>query len=359
MTPKAGDEAAGPKITRTLLERLPKAELHCHLDGSLRPSTMLELAADQKISMPRDDEESLGDYMLVRDASSLEEYLERFHTTLSVLQTAEALERSAYELAEDCAREGVRYLEVRFCPMLNTRAGLTLDQALMAPLRGLKRAGGEYGIEARVIVCALRTLAPSASLELARLAVKHKDAGVVAFDLAGGEAGNPAALHASAFLFAREHGLACTCHAGEGDGADSVRQAVIDCCVHRIGHGTRMIEDPGITQFVNDRRIAVEICLTSNVQTRAVSDYESHPLRRYYDAGVNVTLSTDNRLMSGVTLVHEYEVAARTFSFGYDDLARIALNGFESSFLPEGERRALTEKVRLEMDALRKEGASG
>lgn len=342
-----------PPITRTLLEQLPKAELHCHLDGSLRPSTMLDLAREYKVAMPRDDAEALGDFMLVRDAANLEDYLTRFDTTLSVMQTADSLDRVAYELAEDAAREGVRYLEVRYSPILNIRGGLTLGEAVEAPLRGLARAERDHGIVARVLVCSLRHLPPDTSMELARLAVAYKSHGVVGFDLAGGEAGHPASAHADAFYYAHAHDLACTCHAGEGDGADSVRQAVHGCCAQRIGHATRLIEDESLTNYVNDQRIALEICLTSNVQTRAALSYEAHPLRQYFDRGLNVVLNTDNRLMSGVNLVDEYLHAARELDFTFDELARMAINGFESAFIPLAERQLLIDSAHRDIEVLR------
>ena len=342
-----------PRLTRSLLERLPKAELHCHLDGSVRPSTLLELGREYGVAMPRDDAESLREYMIVRDAHNLEEYLARFQTTLSVMQTAESLERIAYELASDAAREGVWYLEVRFAPNLNTRSGLSSAQAIEAALRGLTSAEREYGIVSRVLVCALRTLPPSSSMEMARLAVDFHGRGVVGFDLAGAEYGNPASAHAQAFGYARAHDLPCTCHAGEGAGAGSVRDAVHACCASRIGHGTRLIEDAELTDFVNDRRIAVEVCLTSNVQTRATASLETHPLPEYLRRGLNVVLNTDNRLMSGTTLTDEYHVASQNLGLGFDDLARMALNGFESAFLPWNERLALLARAREAIDALR------
>jgi len=340
-------------VTRSVLERLPKAELHCHLDGSVRPATLLELGREYRVPMPRDDAESLREYMIVRDHSSLEEYLTRFQTTLSVMQTGESLERIAWELASDAAREGVWYLEVRFAPNLCTRDGLSSAQAVESAIRGLARAEREHGIVSRVLVCALRTLPPSSSLEMARVAVDYHGSGVVGFDLAGAESANPASAHAEAFGFARAHGVACTCHAGEGDGAGSVRDAIHSCCVSRIGHGTRLIEDAGLTDYVNDRRIAVEVCLTSNVQTRAAASLEEHPLPEYLRRGLNVVLNTDNRLMSGTTLTDEYEVASQKLGLGFDDLARMALNGFESAFLPWNERRALLARARSAMDALR------
>jgi adenosine deaminase len=341
-----------PTIHSELLRKLPKAELHCHLDGSVRPETLIELGRDYGKAMPCDDPDALRAHMLVSDARNLEEYLSRFSITLSVMQTAESLERIAYELGVDCAADGVRYVEVRFAPILNVQEGLSLVEAVDAPLAGLARAERDTGIVGRVIVCGLRTMNPEVSLELAKLAVSFRHAGVVAFDLAGAERGNPAALHAEAFAYARQHDLACTCHAGEGDDAASVRQAVHVCGANRIGHATRLIEDESLTQYVNDRRIALEICLTSNLQTRATPSYAAHPLREYFDRGLNVVLNTDNRLMSDVTLTDEYLHAARELDFTFDELSQIALNGFDSAFLPLKERERLMADARRDIALL-------
>jgi adenosine deaminase len=344
-------------IYSELLRRLPKAELHCHLDGSVRPETLLELGREYTVAMPRDDVDALREYMRVDDAKSLEDYLARFDVTLSVMQTSEALERISYELSLDAASDGVRYIEVRYAPVLNVRRGLSLGAAVEAPLRGLERAERDGGAKARVIICGLRHMSPDVSMELARLAVAYKRRGVVAFDLAGGELGNPASVHAAAFAYARENDLACTCHAGEGADASSVREAVHICGANRIGHATRLYQDESLAQYVNDRRIALEICLTSNVQTKAVETFEQHPLRRYFDAGMNVVLNTDNRLMSGTTLTDEYLLAARHFGFTFDDLSVIALNSFESAFLPWGERETLLTEAQMQIDALRSAAA--
>jgi len=351
MGPTTRNGRAAP-IERELLRRLPKAELHCHLDGSVRPSTLLDLAGEYGVALPRADAAALRRYMRVADASTLEEYLERFDVTLAVMQTADALERIAYELAEDAAADGVRYIEVRFAPILNVRGNLDLGEAVEAPLRGLERAEREQGIIARIIICALRTMQPDVSHELASLAVAYRTRGVVGFDLAGGERGHPAALHADAFRYAREHDLACTCHAGEGDGAPSVRQAVHVCCANRIGHATRLAEDESLMQYVNDRRIPLEICLTSNVQTRATDHFETHPLRDYYDRGLHVVLNTDNRLMSDTTLTDEYKAAAMHLGFTFAELCDVARNGFAAAFLPWEERRALVADVDREIAAL-------
>jgi adenosine deaminase len=341
-----------PLIHSELLRRLPKAELHCHLDGSVRPSTLLELGREYRKPMPRDDADALAEYMRVDDARSLEDYLARFDVTLAVMQHADALERIAYELAMDAAQDGVSYIEVRYAPVLNVREGLSLEEAVESPLRGLERAERDGGAISRVIVTGLRHMTPDVSLRLAKLAVSYKQRGVVGFDLAGGELGNPATLHAAAFAYAREHDLACTCHAGEGADASSVREAVHVCGANRIGHATHLIEDESLTQYVNDRRIALEICLTSNVQTHAVDSYEEHPLRRYFDRGMNVVLNTDNRLMSGTTLTDEYMHAATTLGFTFTELCEIALNGFESAFIPWEERERLIARARAEIARL-------
>src|SRR3954468_1002744 len=339
-------------IFSSKLRQLPKAELHCHLDGSLRPSTLVELAREHRVTLPRQTVEELAEFMRVDDAQSLEDYLRRFDVTISVMQTAEALERIAYELAEDAADDGVRYIEVRNAPILNVVQGLSLVQAVEAPLRGLRRAENDFGIIGRFTICSLRQYPAATSLEMARLAVEFKNDGVVAFDLAGGDKGNPASVHAAAFRYAREHNLAVTVHAGEGDGPESIRQAVHICGANRIGHGTRLVEDPDLTQYVNDRRIALEVCLTSNVQTKVADSYATHPLREYFDRGLNVTLNTDNRLMSATTLTNEYVYAAEHLGFTVEELAGIALNGFESAFLPWEERLMLIEEVSEQIDEL-------
>jgi adenosine deaminase len=339
-------------IFSSKLRELPKAELHCHLDGSVRPQTLLELAREHRLELPRNTVEDLTEFMRVDDAQNLEDYLRRFDITVSVMQTEEALERIAFELAEDAAEDGVRYIEVRNAPLLNVVQGLSLVQAVEAPLRGLRRAEEEFGIVGRFIVCSLRQYPPDTSLEMAKLAVEFRNEGVVAFDLAGGEKGFPASNHAAAFRYAREHNLAVTVHAGEGDGPKSIAEAVHDCGANRIGHGTRLIEDPELTQYVNDRRIALEVCLTSNVQTRVAESYATHPLREYFDRGLNVTLNTDNRLMSATTLTDEYVHAAEELGFTLEELAAIALNGFESAFIPWEERLMLIEEVSEQIEDL-------
>ncbi len=340
-----------PRLSKEALRRWPKAELHVHLDGSLRPSTMLELARAQGIRLPADTPRGLAQALSVKHAKSLEEYLTKYEITLSVMQTAPALERVAYEFVLDAAADGVRYVEVRYSPLLH-RPALTLAQALEAPLAGLRRGTVETGTKVGLIVCGIRTRAAAESLELARAAADYRAAGVVAFDLAGPERGFPAGDHASAFAYAAQHGMACTCHAGEGDGPQSIHQALHACGAQRIGHGTRLGEDPALLAYVIERKIPLEMCLTSNLHTRTVPSVAAHPFRRYLDQGVVVTLNTDGRLMDGISLTDEYFLAHSVLGLTQADLARVVLNACESAFLPEFEKVALVSRVQSELEAL-------
>ena len=337
---------------RARIHELPKAELHLHLDGSLRPSTILDLADDAGVALPYGDATSLYDYLYVQDGQNLVDYLKRFDLTLSVMQTAESMERTARELCEDAAAENVRYLEIRYSPILHQQGDLTLEEAVEAPLRGARQAEADLGVKANLIICGIRNLPPETSVRLARLAVGFKERGVVAFDLAGGEAGNPATEHAEAFRIAREANLNVTIHAGEAAGAVSIAQALHGCGAHRIGHGTHLYEDPGLQAYVNDHQIPVEVCLTSNVQTHAVESFETHPVRAYFDDGLNVSLHTDNRLMSGTTMTEEYARAVEHLGFSDDDLVELILNGFRSAFLPWAEKQGLLAEVEAEVRAL-------
>lgn len=337
---------------RQVLRAMPKAELHVHLDGSLRPATILELADQNGVELPTTNPEALADYLQVKDARNLEDYLARFEVTLSVMQHADALERIAYELCEDAAAEAVRYIEIRYSPILLTRTGLPLPETVEAPLRGLAKAREEFGIRAALIICGIRNMSPEVSRDLADLTVAYKDKGVVAFDLAGAEYNYPAKKHKDAFYRVLNANIPCTIHAGEAYGPESIHQAIHYCGAHRIGHGTRLIEDPDLMAYVNDHRIPLEICLTSNVQTRAVPDFASHPVRRYFDEGLVVSLHTDNRLMSGTTLTEEYARACEHLGFTLEEASEMILNGFRSAFLHFRERQALIAEVEPEIRSL-------
>jgi adenosine deaminase len=339
-------------VTRELLHSLPKAELHVHLDGSLRTETMLELADEYGKWMPADDPEQLRDYMHVQDARNLVEYLQRFEITLSVMQTADSLERIAYELAADLAEENVRYAEIRYSPILNTREGLPLTEAVEAPLRGLHQAEREFGIHTGLIICGIRNMEPETSRDLADLTVAYKGRGVVAFDLAGAEYNYPAKKHKDAFFTVINKNMAATIHAGEAYGPESIHQALHYCKAHRIGHGTRLYEDPDLMQYVKDFRIPIEICLTSNIQTKAAPAFEEHPLRRYYDEDLVLSLNTDNRLMSATTVTEEFWRAHEYQGFTWNELVDLSLMAFEAGFLPWQQKQEMLARVRQEIDEL-------
>lgn len=326
---------------REALRRRPKAELHVHLDGSLRPATMLELAAAAGITLPAGEPEALRRWMLVDDARSLVDYLERFEQTIGLLQQPDAIERVAYEMVLDGHADGLLYLEVRYCPVLSTRRGLTLDEVIAAEWRGLQRGMAETGVVARIINCSLRHHEPERSVAIAEHSVRMRNHGVVGFDLAGGEAGHPPELHREAFDVAARGGLGITVHAGEAAGWESIFEAIHSCRASRIGHGTRLHENPELLAYVRDRRILIEANITSNVQTHAVSDAASHPVRGYVEAGLAVTLCTDSWLMSGVSLTDEYLLAERALGFGRADLDRMMLAAFRHSFLAWPERQEL------------------
>jgi adenosine deaminase len=340
-------------LTRELIGRLPKAELHVHLDGSLRPETMIALARSARVSLPANDPGMLRQFMRVDDAKDLEDYLRRYDITIALLQAPEAVERVAYEMAEDAARDRVRYLEVRYCPHLSCAGGMTLDEVITAELRGFARGERDFGVVARVINCSLRHYDATRSVEIAERSVAFRDRGVVAFDLAGGEAGRPPGIHREAFDLAARGFLGITVHAGEAAGAESVAEAVHVCHANRIGHGTRLGENTALLNYVRDRQILVEANITSNVQTRAVPRASEHPVRAYFDAGVNVTLCTDAWLMAGVSLSDEYWLAHTELGFTRDEIDQLILNGFAGAFLPLPQRRALLQDVEDELQALR------
>ncbi len=340
------------KITKELIQKLPKAELHCHLDGSLRVSTIIDLASRQKVELPAKNQEDLHNILAIKEKmKNLEEYLEIFDITLSVLQTPESLMRVAFELAEDCWNDGVRYVEVRYSPILHTQEGMTSSESIDAVKKGLDQAESEFGIKTGIIICGIRNISPEVSLKLADLAVQYKNKGVVGFDLAGAEENFPAKHHQEAFELILKKNINATLHAGEAFGPESIHQAIHACGAHRIGHGTRLMENKDLMAFVNDHRISLEICLKSNIQTRSIPSLEVHPFKYYLDQHLRVTLNTDNRLISDTTLTDEYLLAVNTFNLTLQDIRTIIINGFKSAFLPHNERRELIRKVVDELEA--------
>lgn len=336
-------------MIRDTVASWPKAELHSHLDGAMRLETMLELAQKQgKMSLlPSDSVDGLTEVLMNVDTSeSLVEYLSWFKYTLGLMQNEASLRRVSFEMAEDFARENVRYLEVRFGPILHTEEGLSLEQVMDAVIAGLTDAEEAYGIQFGVIVCALRDRYVDASVRQAQVAVSRRRQGVVAFDLAGGEAGNPAKQHLAAFYHARNHLLGLTVHAGESWGPDSIRQALFYCGAHRIGHGITLLDDPDLLEYVTAHRIPLEICPTSNVQTHVVGSYETHPLAALVRAGVPVSINTDSRLFSHTTTTDELWLAHTRCGLTEQELRRVAVGAFEQAFLPWDRKQDLVSMAK-------------
>jgi adenosine deaminase len=350
-------------MTPTLAEirRVPKVLLHDHLDGGLRPATIVELAAETGYrGLPTSDAGELAAWMgQVAHRGSLELYLEAFQHTVGVMQTREALLRVAAECARDLAADGVVYAEVRFAPELHLSRGLSLDQVVEAVLEGFRRgSAGQPGAGPPITVYALLTAMRTAarSLEIAELAVRHRDAGVVGFDIAGAEAGSPPSRHLDAFQYVARENFHITIHAGEGFGLPSIWEALQWCGADRLGHGVRIIDDISVPRdgnamlgrlasYVRDRRIPLEMCPTSNVQTGAVASIKEHPIGLLRELLFRVTVNTDNRLMSGVTLSSEFHALAEAFGYGWGDIEWLTLNAMKSAFAPFDERLRLINTV--------------
>jgi adenosine deaminase len=330
-------------VDPALLRELPKTDLHVHLDGSLRPGTIWDLAEEQEVGLPADSEDGIQRWFTQElPERDLVAYLSRFDVTTSVMQTEEALERIAFELVEDAAGENVWYMEVRYAPILSTKRGLSPRQVVDAVERGLRRGQEVHPrTQAHQIICGLRHFEPERAVRMAALAVEYKGRGVLAFDLAGAEVDNPAKRFREAFYLVRHANLNVTVHAGEAYGPESIHQALHWAGAHRIGHGVRLREDPDLLEYVRDHRIPLEMCPTSNVQTGAVDSIEEHPIREYFDRGVRVTVNTDNRLMSDTTMTGEIELLVERLGFDLEEVKKLLLNGFKSAFLRYPERKAL------------------
>jgi len=330
---------------------LPKVELHEHLDGSLRPQTILELAHEDGVRLPTTDLQELV-RILSPGPSSLEVYLRAFDVTTSVMQTAASLRRVAYEMVEDWHRDGVVYGETRFAPEQHTRAGLSMDEVVEAALRGLEEGRRDFGVETGLILCTMRHNPPT--LATAQLVHQYRHDGVVAFDIAGAEAPFPPLVHRAAFDYCAEHYLAVTCHAGEVTDPSYIHDALVACRSLRIGHGVQLIQEwgpdrrlpgPGsLTRWILERRVPLEVCLSSNLQTKAAADLGSHPFGEFLKAGLAVTLNTDNRLVSSTTLSQELVLAQSAWSLTDDELLELQRTSIRAAFCdPDTKKRILAK----------------
>ncbi|WP_067454258.1 adenosine deaminase [Actinomadura macra] len=337
------------------IRRAPKVLLHDHLDGGVRPATIVDLAREcGYVDLPTMDADNLRTWFEeAANSGSLERYLETFSHTVGVMQSAEALTRVAYECAEDLANDGIVYAEVRYAPEQHVSTGLTLEQVVEAVLDGFAQGRREYGIRVGTLVTAMRHQARSK--EIAELAVRYRDSGVVGFDIAGAEAGYPPTRHLDAFEYLQRENAHFTIHAGEGFGLPSIWQAIQWCGADRLGHGVRIIDDIKVeggeprlgrlADYVRDKRIPLEMCPTSNIQTGAAKSIAEHPIGLLRRLSFRVTVNTDNRLMGGTTLSEEFAKLADAFGYGWDDLQWFTVNAMKSAFAPFTERLELINGV--------------
>src|SRR5690242_4348753 len=338
------------------IRTVPKVLLHDHLDGGLRPGTVLELARETGYNgLPADNEEELTQRLTEgANRGHLEIYLDAFRHTVGVMQTPEALRRVAAECAEDLAADGIVYAEVRFAPELHTERGLSLDEVVQAVLDGFRQGSEGRGITVYALLTAMRTAARS--LEIAELAVRYRDEGVVGFDIAGAEAGSPPTRHLDAFQYVARENFHITIHAGEGFGLPSIWEALQWCGADRLGHGVRIVDDIRIgadgtaslgrlASYVRDQRVPLEMCPSSNVQTGAAPSIEEHPIGLLRQLSFRVTVNTDNRLMSGVTLSSEFHRLADAFGYGWSDIEWLTINAMKSAFAHFDERLRIIDTV--------------
>ena len=344
-------------LSEEIIRKAPKVELHEHLDGSVRPETVIELAMMKGMNLPSYDPEELAKWFSKgSEEKSLSLYLQSFSITTALMQDKESLRRIAREEIEDLAKDGVVYAEIRFAPILHTKEGLSMDEVVTAVIEGMQEGRKKTGVEFGLILSAMRDQSPEISLRTAELAVAFSERGVVGFDLAGDESGNPAKKHIKAFEFIRAQNFNITIHAGEAFGLESIWQAIQICGAHRIGHGTRLTEDMTIkdgkimkmgslAHFVLDKRIPLEMCLTSNVGTGASKSYKEHPFPIFFRNHFRVFLSTDNRLMSGTSLSKEFMIASMEYGLDIRDMEKITLNAMKSAFIHHERRLKLIYDV--------------
>lgn len=336
--------------TEEIIKSAPKVMLHDHLDGGLRPGTIVDLAKDHKYKkLPTTDPGELADWFhRGANKGNLVEYLQGFEHTIALMQTKDSLKRIAFEMMEDMADDGVCYVETRFAPVFHNEKGLHFDDVIEAVLEGLELGKEKYGVGYGLILCGMRNM--KNTLEIAEIAVNFRNNGVVGFDLAGEEGGYPPKKHIDAFQFIKRANFFITIHAGEAFGKESIWQAIQFCGAHRIGHATRLSEDitfdkdgnivglGELAQYVLDTRLPLEICLLSNVHTGAVDKLENHPFIKLFRQKFRVFLNTDDRLMSDTTLTKEYLTAAELFNISLDEIEKLNINAMKSAFIPYSER---------------------
>lgn len=342
------------KDMKEILRKIPKIELHCHLDGGVRPQTMYELLLQdgEKLEM-KDIKEFEKLVMVKEECDSLKEYLEKFSYPLRVMQKQENIERITYELLEDLSKQNIKYVEIRFAPFLHMEGGLTFDEVVESVLKGMDRAKGDFNISSNAILICMRHESVENSLKVVEYGEKYLGNGVVAIDLAGNEHDFPPEMHKEAFQLAHAKGYNITIHGGETGIVENISKSIELLHAKRIGHGIAAIKDPKVMELLKEKNIFLEMCPTSNLQTKAVNSIEVYPIRKYLEKGIGVTINTDNITVSNTSLNKEYELLMDKMDFSIEEILKLIDNSVEAAFISRNEKEDLRKIIK---DELKKQG---
>lgn len=335
------------KVSLELIKKLPKVDLHRHLDGSLRVNTIIEIAKKQNYSLPTNDPKELEKYVQVsKDCRSLGEFLKAFETFYPILMHPDAMERISYEASEDAYLDNVKYCEFRFAPILQAKNNYSMEDILNGVLKGLAKAHKEFNIINPLILCCYRSESPQSSIDTVKLALKYRDQGIVAIDLAGDEEHYSAADHIQAFQLAYENQLPITVHAGEAGSVNNIREAVETLYSSRIGHGIHIVDDENLYDYFIKNQIPLEMCLTSNIQTSVIDHYMSHPFPSCFKNGLKVTINTDDPGISNISLSDELFLLIQYYNFTLSDFKKIISNGIDASFTTFKRKETLRKELK-------------
>ncbi|MCQ4924577.1 adenosine deaminase [Tissierella carlieri] len=338
---------------RGILRNIPKIELHCHLDGSVRPETMYELLLQQEEDLHVSDIKEFEELVSVKEeCNSLIEYLKKFSYPLKVMQRKENIERITYELLEDLSIQNVKYVEIRFAPFLHMNDGLNFNDVVESVLKGMERGREEFNILSNAILICMRHESLQNSLEVVEYGEKYLGKGVVAVDLAGNEQDFPPEIHKEAFELARKKGYKITIHGGETGAVENISKSIELLYAERIGHGIAAIKDPKVMELLREKNIYLEMCPISNLQTKAVDSIENYPIRKYMELGIGVTVNTDNTTVSNTSLEKEYKLLMEELNFSIEEILKLIDNSVEAAFISREEKETLRKKIQDELKEL-------
>jgi adenosine deaminase len=338
-----------------IIKNIPKTELHCHIDGSVRPETLFELAKSNSLLVPFSSIDTSIEYFQVKEnCNSLNEYLEKFNFPLRVMQSKENIYRIVMELIEDSKKDGIIYTELRFAPLQHENGNLTAEESIEATLQAMKDGKDKYGVVSKLILCSLRHNSVDDSIKVVNLAKKYISYGVVAVDLAGNESDFPPELHKKAFDLAYKSGINITIHAGETGIYQNILKSIDLLHASRIGHGIYAYMDSKTLEYLIENQVTLEMCPTSNLHTKAINNYIEHPIKTYLKQGINVTLNTDNRTVSNINLIDEYINLISKLNFSLDEVLKLIRNGITSSFVTNECKNLMLNKFNESVKSLNK-----